>query len=309
MNELLISQNLRMETSDTSSNNILRLLLIIVGLFVGIFIVREGNAQELEQTLLWKVEGKGIKPSYIYGTFHLLAQKDFEMKKKVVDAFNDSDQVVLELDMDDPNMQMKVMQNASMKDGMTLDELLSEEEYEMIDRVLTSTLGTGIENYANLKPVVLSSLLLPTLLDGLPASYEATFVQMATDTDKEVLGLESVKEQMQIFDKVPYEDQVADIMEIINEREQMKALFTQMVEIYKQEDVKQMHTMISSYMDGEREFDYLLVERNKNWIGRIGDLSKDKKTFFGVGAGHIGGEDGVVNLLMKAGYTVTPVFD
>ncbi len=308
MEELLISQKLRLETSNSSYRNFWRLLITLVGLFVGIFIVQDVKAQELEQTLLWKIEGNGIQPSYIYGTFHLLPQKDFELKEKVSRAFEDAEQIVLELDMDDPHMQMKVRENASMQDGQTLDLLLSEEDYSMIDRVLTSTVGASLDNYNTIKPVVLSSLLIPTLLDGLPASFELTFVQMATERNKEVLGLETVKEQMEAFDRIPYEDQLEDILEIVNDRDRMKNLFNEMIEVYKNEDIKAMNAMISEYMNGENELEFLVLERNRNWISRIGELAKEKKSFFGVGAGHIGGDGGIVNLLKKAGYKVTPVF-
>ncbi len=308
MEELLISQRFTLETLKSSHRNFWRLLIIIVGLFVGVFIVRDAKAQELEQTLLWKIEGRGIQTSYIYGTFHLLPQKDFVLKEKVSKAFEDSEQIVLELDMDDPNMQMKVMENSSMSDGQTLDLLLSEEDYSLIDRVLTSTIGSSLDNYNTIKPVVLSSLLIPTLLDGLPASFELTFVQMAKERNKEILGLETVKEQMEAFDRIPYKDQLEDIMELINERDRMRSLFDEMIEVYKNEDLKTLDAVISKYMNGENELEYLLLQRNKNWISRIGELSKEKRSFFGVGAGHIGGEGGVINLLKEAGYKVTPVF-
>lgn len=297
-----------MKTSNAPRRDFWRLLIILVGLFVGVFIVGDVRAQEIEQTLLWKLEGNGIKPSYVYGTFHLLPQKDFELKEKVSKAFDEAEQVVLELDMDDPHMQMKVADNASMKDGETLDQLLTPEDYAMIDRVLTATIGSSLDNYNTVKPVVLSSLLIPTLLDGQPASFELTFAQMAAQSKKEVLGLETVREQMEAFDKIPYEDQLEDILEIVNEREKMKSLFNEMIDVYKKEDIKAINTLIKKYMNGENELEHLLLERNRNWIARIGELGRDKKSFFGVGAGHIGGDDGVINLLREAGYTVSPIY-
>ena len=304
---LLMYQSQSMKTIYSSYRSFWRFLLVVIGLFIGLFIVTDVQAQELEKTLLWKIEGKGIKPSYIYGTFHLLPQKDFEVKDKVREAFNTSEQIVLELDMDDPSMQKQVMENASMLDGKTLDQLLTEEEYAIMDRILVSTIGAGLDNYNTVKPVVLSSLLLPTLVDGLPASFELTFVQMASESGKEVLGLETVQEQMKVFDKIPYEDQIDDILEIVTEREKMKKLFNSMIEVYKKEDVNKMHKMISQYMDGENELTYFLSDRNKKWIARIGKYAKQKPSFFGVGAGHLAGEYGVINLLMKEGYTVTAV--
>lgn len=264
--------------------------------------------QELEQSLLWKVEGKGISPSYIYGTFHLLPQKDFELKSKVSDAFYESAQVVLELDMDDPDLQMKLMMNASMTDSVTLEQLLSEEDYQLIDRILKATSGLGLDSYKTMKPYVISTMLIPTLLEGQPASFEATFAKMASENGMEVKGLETVAFQMSVFDKIPIDEQIKDLLEIINEREKVKTLFDQMVEAYKNEEVSMIYAMISDYMDSDNEIEFILLDRNQKWIARISDLAKEKTTFFGVGAGHIGGGGGIINLLRKSGYSVTPIY-
>jgi uncharacterized protein YbaP (TraB family) len=296
-----------MRNRDRTGPHFWRILILVFGVFLGLFIIHDSKAQELPSSLLWKIGGNGIEPSYLYGTFHLLPQKDFLMKEKVTKAFNDSEQVVLELDMDDPNLQMNMMQNATMKDGKTLDQLFTEEDYQMIDRILLATTGTGLENYNTVKPFILSSMLIPTLLEGQPASFEATFTQMAIQNSKEILGLETVEEQLNVFDQIPYEDQIEDILDIVNDRERMKNLFTSMIEIYKEEDINKMFETISELMDGEMELEYLLLQRNRNWIPRIGELGKDKRTFFGVGAGHLGGDQGVVNLLKMAGYKVTAI--
>jgi len=86
------------------------LFLLIIGI-ISIAVPYGGHAQNKKgNSLLWKIEGKGIKTSYLMGTFHMLPQKDFLLKDKVKNAFKASDQIVLELDMDDPTMQSKMMQ-------------------------------------------------------------------------------------------------------------------------------------------------------------------------------------------------------
>ena len=284
-----------------------RSLTLIIGVLVGSMIVFDLKAQELGNSLLWKIENENIAPSYVYGTFHILPQKDFEIKPSVSKAFEESKKIVLELDMDDPSLQMEMMQHARMKNDQTLDELMSEEEYSMINRILSSTTGVGIEAYNSMKPFVLSSMLIPTLIEGRPASFEATFTQMASSAGKETLGLESPKEQMEVFDQISYQSQVNDLLDIIKKRDEMKSMFSKMVETYKSEEIDSMYNMIVEYMDDQEEVNYLLHERNKRWIGRIGDLAKDETTFFGVGAGHLGGDDGLLSLLRREGYTVTPV--
>ena len=86
------------------------------------------QAQTNNKSLLWKIEGDNIQTSYLYGTIHLIPQGAFEINEKITGAFNSAEQIVLEIDMDDPAMQMKMMQNALMKDETTLDQLFSEED-------------------------------------------------------------------------------------------------------------------------------------------------------------------------------------
>ena len=275
------------------------LLLVISGWFA--------HARQESKSLLWKVEGHNIQTSYLFGTIHLLPQDDFAIKEKVSNAFNDAEQIVLELDMDDPTLQMKMMQHAPMKEGITLDQVFSEEEYTAVSNALKEQTGMGLENMNTMKPIVISSMLIGKLIEGTPASYEMTFVQMARERELEILGLETVADQMAVFDRIPYQEQAKDVMEMINHEEEMRKEFSEMIIAYNNEDIDQLYDIIDEYTDTETEMEELVVKRNKSWIPLIGELAQEKTTFFGVGAAHLGGDQGVINLLKEAGYTVTPI--
>ncbi len=266
------------------------------------------TAQETVGSLLYKVEGNGIQESYLFGTIHIMPNKDFEMKEKVSNAFKESELIVLELDMDDPMMQLEMMKHMSMKDGMTLDKLFSEKDYKLLDKELIASSGVGIAMFNSMKPFIVMSMMLTKYLGDQPASFEGTFVQMAAEQKKEIIGLETVEEQMSVFDKISYQTQADEIVELLNEEEETKKLFNDMIKRYKEEDVEGLYQLMQESHDGsEEEFDHLLHNRNENWIPKIGEMAKDKKVFFGVGAGHLGGEKGVIFLLTKAGYKVTAV--
>ena len=94
---------------------------IYLPIFIAFLLFQNISAQQSGNSLLWRIDGNGIQTSYLYGTFHLLSTSDFELKEKVSDAFNASDQLVMELKMDDPMMQMEMMKYIHMKDGTTLD--------------------------------------------------------------------------------------------------------------------------------------------------------------------------------------------
>ena len=112
--------------------------------------------------------------------------------------------------------------------------------------------------------------------------------------------------QTSLFDEIPYEDQAEDLSEILNDRSAMEEIFDFMITVYKKEDIEQLYEASADYFS-DQELEVLLHERNKDWIPKIVEMAKDKPTFFAVGAGHLGGEEGVISLLKGAGYTVKPI--
>ncbi|WP_462250524.1 TraB/GumN family protein [Ekhidna sp.] len=282
--------------------------LIALGLFIGLFVVTDVRAQKLDNTLLWKVEGDDIQTSYLFGTFHMLPQADFVLKEKVKKAFNQAEKVVMELDFDDPNMQSEMMKNIQMKGGVTLDQLMSKEDLEILNSQLQEAAGLTTAQVNTFKPFMVETFLLPTFIEGTPASYEITFVQMTMNKSVPIEGLEEVAEQVNVFDEISYENQVEDLLDILKNKKKMKRLLRKMIVLYKKENIRKLYSKSKNYFN-ENEIELLLHNRNANWIERIANHSKEKSTFFAVGAGHLGGDKGVVKLLKKAGYTVSPVFD
>ncbi|MEM6764899.1 MAG: TraB/GumN family protein [Bacteroidota bacterium] len=258
-------------------------------------------------SLLWKISKDGVQPSYVYGTFHLLPQADFQLSEKVQQAFGESEQIVLELDMDQEGMQMEMLKYMSMTDGTTISSLLPEEDYQKLDSILTSTIGMGLAMMDTWKPFFISTFLLTSYIEGTPASFEMSFVQMAKEQEKEILGLETIAEQMAAVDKMDYRSQTQMISEMLNEEDKMRKSFREMLDLYKNEDVEGLYAYTKAYMENPEEIEAMITNRNESWISRIGEIASDKSTFFGVGAGHLGGEKGVISLLKEAGYEVEAV--
>jgi len=283
-------------------------LILVVGILVGSFILNGAKAQKLENSLLWEVSGKDIKPSFIYGTFHLLPQKDFKLTEKVTTAFDQSEQVVLELDMDDPNMQLEMLQNMAMKDGTTLDKLIGEEDLKLLDEQLKTAANLSAVQVNTFKPFMVETFLLPSFIEGVPASYEMSFVKMATEQEKEILGLETIAFQTSLFDQIPYQDQVDDLVEMLRDRSKMEEMFALMINTYNEENIAKLYDESVDYFS-EMELELLLHKRNQDWISKIGTLTNEKSTFFAVGAGHLGGDQGVINLLKEAGFEVKPILE
>ena len=281
-----------------------KILFLVFGLF-SIF----NQAQPLEKALLWKISGNGLeKPSYLFGTIH--ATCDATLDAATLKALEETKQLYLEIDMDDPMMQMQMMQGIAMKDGVTISSLVSEEEFVLIDEFLQKNIGMSAKMINTFKPFMLSSMLLPKLLDCEFQSVEMELMKVTKAQNEEVYGLETIGDQLQVFDKIPYKDQVEELLktaksDLSKEKEEMNKV----MEVYKTKDIEKMLVVMdeSDNKVSADNKDVLLVNRNRNWIPVIEKVIKSTPTFFGVGAAHLAGDDGVIKLLRKQGYKVEAV--
>ena len=133
-------------------------------------------------------------------------------------------------------------------------------------------------------------------------------MKMAKEQGKEIIGVETLEEQLAVFDKIPYKKQAELLVQGITDIDKSKKEFAQMIAAYKKQDLDGFEKIFKESEQGLDEFaDVLLLQRNKSWIPVIEREAKEKPTFFAVGAGHLGGKQGVIQLLRQQGYTVKPV--
>lgn len=281
----------------------------IAGLLVAGSLVGTASAQD--KALLYEVSGNGLtKPSYLYGTFHLVCPTDLNITDATKKAIGDAQQVYLELDMDDPAMMQGMMKAMMMTDGKTVRDYLSADEYALLSDYFKQKMNMNLDQMGKMKPIGLMSMMYMTVLPCQPASYDMTFAQMAGQDKKEVLGLESVEAQLAALDKIPMKEQLQGLVDMAKKPDEAKKEFNDMLTAYKAHDLAKMMSMVktSQFAGNTVEFeDKLLNERNANWIPVIEKAAREKPTFFAFGAGHLGNEKGVVNLLRKKGYTVKAV--
>jgi uncharacterized protein len=281
-----------------------KILFFVFGLF-SIF----NQAQPLEKALLWKISGNGLtQPSYLFGTIH--ATCDANLDFATLKALEETKQLYLEIDMDDTMLQMQMMQDMIMKNGVTISSLVSEEEFVVIDEFLQKYIGMSAKMINTFKPFMLSSMLLPKLLDCEFQSVEMELMKVTKAQNEEVYGLETIGDQLQVFDKIPYQDQVNELLKTAkSDLSKEKAEMKKIMEVYKTKDIEKMLVVMdeSDNKISTDNKDVLLVNRNRNWIPVIEKVIKSTPTFFGVGAAHLAGDDGVIKLLRKQGYTVEAV--
>ena len=271
------------------------------------------NFAPTEKALLWKIEKKGIEmPSYLYGTIHIIPSDEFFYPDGTLQAIESSKQMVFEIDMNlmsDMGAQMALMQKALMKDGKSLKDLVTQEEYDLI-KAHFEKIGLPLALFERMKPAFLSVFasedMSPNAMqNGDMKSYEMEFFEISKTRKMEVGGLETIDYQLSVFDSIPYSDQAKMLVESIKNSSAGEDELKKMINIYKMQDLEGMGAMFSDESLGD--MDILLNNRNKNWIPVMQEYIEKSPTFFAVGAGHLVGNEGVIALLRAKGYSVTPV--
>lgn len=264
--------------------------------------------QSLENSLLWKISGNGLEqPSYLFGTIHVICPEDFKMDERILSALQSSKKIVLELNMSDPMLAQDMQQNSINKDFYNIQNDFEPEAKEALDEFLSSNYGMGLAQMGIMKPFILSTMVLMKQLPcETPDSYELFFTSKSQEWKIPMEGLESAAYQISIFDRIPMERQLADLSKMILTDATEKE-FQGMIEAYLAEDLNKLQEMIQADgLTGEYG-EILLNERNRNWIPKIEEFIKAETTFIAVGAGHLPSDQGVIQLLRNAGYTVEPV--
>lgn len=282
----------------------------ILACLVSFLTVIECQAQKpKEKSLLWKIEGNDLQaPSYLYGTFHLLCPTDFSMHDTIKQLFSKTNQLYLEIDIDDPELTNKMMKSINMKNGVTIKDLLSPAEYDTIAKLFKEKTKIPFSIVNNYKPFMVTSMLYPSLMECSPIAFEKEFEKLAKAQKVELKGLETIEDQLNVFETIPYQAQAKMLVNTLMEADKSKQQFKQMVELYKSKDIKKMLNNTQGDTDLGKFEKVLLEKRNKNWIPVMEQQIKIMPTFFAVGAGHLAGKNGVIRLLRKQGYKVTPIY-
>lgn len=275
----------------------------------------QNAAPKIENSLLWEIKGQNLeKPSYLFGTIHIIGKEDFELTEPTVKAFNESERVAFEIDLEemmDVSAMMPLMMKAFMKNDTTLQDLLSDKDYEKVNNHFQK-LGIPLVFLERLKPMFLSMMASEDISNGQMndniVSYEMELMKKANEQNKEIEGLETAEFQMSMFDSIPYKIQADMLVKAIESGGAgSETDFKEMVDLYKKQDIAAMQKLMQDDASIGQYEELLLVNRNKNWIPVMGEMMQKYSMFFAVGAGHLGGQQGVVNLLRQAGYSVKPL--
>jgi uncharacterized protein YbaP (TraB family) len=265
-----------------------------------------------ENSLLWKVTGKGLKPSYLFGTFHLLTNAFVDTLPLVMSAYKSAEAVVGELIIDStiraPMMEAQILK------GTTLQKVLPDTLYARTSNWFKEEAGLDIMKLNQLNPITVMTVALAiTKQKYFPnkpgeIQLDAYFQQRALKENKKILGLETIQAQINaMFKQLTLTRQIELLDETFKGRDGIKTAIATMNDAYVRNDLNALHQLMYGATYKPEEMKPLLDDRNNNWMQQLPALMSKQSLFVAVGALHLVGESGLVNQLRKKGYTVTPI--
>lgn len=280
---------------------------ILKHLFLSIFILtnlyvsaQKGNG------LLWKISGNGLeKPSYVFGTIHMICNEDYVMTPTIENTLSSADAFYAEINFADADG-MTEMQ-ASLMSKVPLSKRIDLSTYEKLKSLLKETVDLDIATLETISDAGIASMV---TIKSFPCTeykmYEIEFLKAAMLQNKKLGGLETVREQVDLMNKSMDIDATIKMLQDL--KQEGVDGTKQMVELYRNQNINGLLDFMneSSYMNKEVYYE-MLTKRNQNWLIKMPEIMQKQSTFFAVGAAHLGGSEGILQLLSNIGFEVTPV--
>ncbi|MFN5982026.1 MAG: TraB/GumN family protein [Fluviicola sp.] len=261
-----------------------------------------------EKTLLYKISKEGHQESYVYGTMHILPDSLFYFPNKLKKTVKKSEELILEIDEKSVS-QKEILKLMALESGSAFDIFTKEQKDSVLNwgSKLTGLTPALFEStFSKQEPFALMQLSVLETMKQPHKMVEKELEVIARENNIPTSGLESIAFQLSIFKDLPdslLSDMILQTIRTSGDYTETLKLYT----AYKNQDVELLYELINEDEQLADKEAVLLSNRNEDWIPKIDAKTKEKKCFFAVGAGHLGGEKGVLNLLRKQGYTVEAI--
>lgn len=256
--------------------------------------------------LLWRIEGNGLTvPSYLFGTMHVKDSRAFQFADSVYLAIEKCDGFALEVHPDSMYTHMFSTMLEEKNKNYFREYSEEDDEYAEFARRFTEETGLGIDQLNYTDPWSFDMLYsgAKKRYDDFPVFVDAWLYRMARDQGKLIFGVESMEDHTDLFESLDEAQQREVILSRINTEE---SELEQMIKLYYSGNIDSLMEFMERGMTEDYQY-HLLTKRNYVMANSMDSLSHVRPTFFAVGSGHLPGEEGVIELLRKKGYTMTPV--
>lgn len=285
--------------------NLFKLFSAIIVLFF--VLAFQEPKQEYANSILWELSGNGLEsPSYLFGTIHLIPKDSFYFPDFMEERLKKSEVLVTEILMDIPlKEQIVLAQRMMLPEGKTFQDYMSEEDYSKFESFLLDSLGISsmkVNAFTKLKPAFVPGLILNELIKK-PTAYEMELTKISKKSKLEYDFLETVNEQLDILDRIELEV----VFEYFSADFDIQGEYNELLNKYLNQNIYSIYEDMKNDTTFDSYEGTLLQERNQKWIPKIDSLIQAKSSFIAVGAGHLPGNEGLINLLRDKGYQVTAI--
>ncbi len=283
--------------------NLIKTILVVIAFGCSLFSNAQTNNNK--NSVLWDVSGNGLKkPSYLFGTVHMICAKDFVMWPKATEAFSKSSKLALEINMADAS-EMAVAQQMAMGKEPLSKTLTAKQKADLEGILEKNGVGTLAQLDSYTLETVMSLLFMKSF--GCPdlKFYEMEFITKANENSKPIVGLEKVAEQIEFLNQSFTDEGLIAYLQKIDAN-----MCTEMIKQYTNQDIDGLYQMmIEKESMASNTQKILLDNRNSKWVKDMPNMMQKDSVFFAFGAAHLAGEKGVINLLKQAGYSLKPIMN
>ncbi|MBL0018365.1 MAG: TraB/GumN family protein [Bacteroidia bacterium] len=270
------------------------------------FIFPSLSQAQLEKSLLWEISGNGLAtPSYLYGTMHVGDKRAHDFSDATMNAFKQAKAFAGELNMEDVD-QLAVLNLMKLDSGKKLHTFFSSEEWTKIEAYFNTKLHVNPNDFDDYNTFFLYSMIAQSQFKNQKGeAVDLYFFSEAKKAGKKLLGLEKVEEQIAAIGSMPLDEQKKMILDAVEGKQgNGKKELKKMMKYYTKGDLESLLKFSEDTEMGPEFERALIIDRNHRMADRMVPLMEAQSTFVGVGALHLPGEEGVINLLRKKGYSV-----
>jgi uncharacterized protein len=259
-----------------------------------------------KKTLLWQIEtGANVPPSYVFGTMHVRDQRAFKYKELVESKILECDAFAAEINLEEVD-HLLMAESMDLPEDQLLSDILKPKIYAKVDKIFNKLVGVSLTHFPKSQPFLILNILTERLLStDMPLSLDATLHEFAVQNEKIALGIESFEEQIEILSKISIDFQIKSLSWMAKNFKQFRKQLFKMTADYETSDVQKIFKSAKKSTKGLRKV--LLYDRNKIMAQRIATMAKEQSIFVAIGAGHLGGQKGVLRLLKKEGLKTRPI--
>jgi len=292
-------------TSNINAMNRLKFTLIV---FVTLLV----NKVSAQNSILWEISGNGLKqPSYVLGTLKFIGEKEFFLPAEVTAKMKACQLFAIE-DQIDHKAQHELSKAVHFPPKQSLSTQLKPEDYKLVQEFFLKEFGVRKEHfakeYARLIPLALSITMTRLSLGEKVKYYDIELLLLAKQNNLDTYSLESVKREAQALQKFPMNDQVTALLHSITNFEVQKQEYKNLEAAYTEGDLDKVYTYTLHPTENNPVFiEEFYTKRNLEWFPKIEKMINDKASFIAIGVAHLEGDNGILNLLKKKGYSLNPI--